>query len=145
MTPKARTATRDDHETFCQTEGWTTVRDSRGRGAGHHMTFKLEIADGRILRTRISRPVDRTDYGKSMWSHILRDQLAVTPDEFWACVDNGTVPNRGGSRASENKEALPAELAHLLLTRVGLSEAEVASLTRAEAIAKIERFWTDRA
>lgn len=42
--------------------------------------------DGRVLRTRVSHPVDRTDYGKSLWSHILRDQLEVSEAQFWECV-----------------------------------------------------------
>lgn len=62
------------------------------------MTYELTLHDGRVLRTRISHPVDRTVYGAAMWAHILRDQLDVEEAEFWACVLDGTLPDRGAPR-----------------------------------------------
>jgi hypothetical protein len=132
--------TRSDHETFCTTEGWELVRDSRGRTGTHHVTYELRLHDGRILRTRISRPPDRTSYGKSMWSHILRDQIAVSEAEFWACVQNNVKPGRGEPKVPE--EALPAELVHLLITRLGISEAEIARMSKADAIARMQEHWS---
>jgi len=38
---------------------------------------------------------------------------------------------------------LPADLVYLLLTRVGLTEDEVRQLSRPEAIARLQRYWTD--
>lgn len=93
-----------------------------------------------MLRTRISRPVDRTDYGKSMWAHILRDQLQVEEPVFWACVEDGVVPDRGQPEA--RPEALPVELVHLL-TKAGLDDAAIAEMTREEAIARLQRYWTE--
>jgi hypothetical protein len=40
-------------------------------------------------------------------------------------------------------EVLPAELVHLLITRVGLSESAVKVMTKAEAVARLQRFWID--
>ncbi|MFV2087505.1 hypothetical protein [Micromonospora sp. LOL_021] len=57
---------RQAHEKFCQHEQWTRVRDARGRTGTHHVTFELGLADGRILRTRLSHPVDRSVYGRSL-------------------------------------------------------------------------------
>ena len=132
--------TRSDHEIFCVTEGWEPVRDSRGRTGTHHLTYELHLHDGRILRTRISHPPDRTTYGKSLWSHILRDQLDVTEAEFWACVQDKVIPDRG--KPTVPPEALPADLVHLLITRVGLSEAEIAAMTKADAIARMQAYWS---
>src|SRR5256885_17060814 len=87
--------TRKDHETFCEVEEWRRVRDARGRPGTHHVTYELDLVDGRILRTRISHPVDRSGYGPSMWKHILRDQLDVDEPSFWACVQDGVKPDRG--------------------------------------------------
>src|SRR5258705_8447838 len=87
--------TCEAHEKFCRKEQWTQIRDARGRTGTHHVTFELALADGRILRTRIFHPVDRPAYGASLWSHILRDQLDVTEDEFWKCVQDGILPKRG--------------------------------------------------
>lgn len=132
--------TRSAHETFCRTEGWEPVRDSRGRTGTHHVTYELQLHDGRILRTRVSHPPDRSGYGKSLWSHILRDQLAVSEAEFWACVQNKVKPDRGEPRAPA--EALPADLVHLLITRLGLSETEIATMSRADAIARMQQHWS---
>jgi hypothetical protein len=134
------TPTRADHDRFCRIEGWNRVRDARGRTGSHHVTYELGLPDGRTLRTRISHPPDRTDYGPSMWSHILRDQLHVTEAEFWASVSEGTAPSRG---RPEPDEALPADLVHLLVNRVGLCEEEVGSMGKAEAIERLSYYWAN--
>src|SRR5215472_10358166 len=133
--------TRKDHEAFCEAEGWQRVRDARSRTGTHHITYELGLPDGRILRTRISHPVDRTGYGPGLWGHILRHQLAVTEAEFWACVRDGALPDRGALAVPV--AALPADVVHLLISRVGLSEAEVAALGKDEAVARLHRYWTE--
>lgn len=135
-------ATRQDHERFCRVEDWTRVRDARGRTGTHHVTYTLTLKDGRVLRTRISHPVDRSTYGPSIWSHILRDQLQVSEDEFWACIRHSIRPDRGIPR--QPVETLPADLVHLLISRVGLNESEVGAMTRDEAVARLQRYWTDQ-
>ncbi len=134
------TPTRADHQKFCQVEGWHPVRDARGRSGTHHVTYELSLTDGRILRTRVSHPPDRTDYGPALWAHILRDQLQVTEAEFWACCRDGIRPKRGEPEVPA--EAVPAEVVHLLIERVGLPEREVAQMTRTEAINRLNRYWS---
>lgn len=133
--------TRADHAKFCQIEGWRQVRDARSRTGAHHLTYELDLADGRILRTRISHPPDRTDYGPALWSHILRDQLQVTEEQFWACLHDGAKPDRG--TPAPPAVTLPADVVYLLLHRVGLTEAAVAAMTREEALARLQRFWSE--
>jgi hypothetical protein len=50
-----------------------------------------------------------------------------------------TKPDRGAPEPPP--EALPADLVHLLLTRVRLSEAEVAAMSKDEAMARMQRYW----
>ena len=133
--------TRQDHDKFCSIEGWSRVRDARGRTGTHRVTYELHLPDGRILRTRISHPPDRGTYGPSLWRHILRDQLDVSEDEFWTCVRDGVKLDRGLPETPA--EALPADLVHLLITRVGLPESEVAAMTRAQAIERLDRYWAE--
>ncbi|WP_116198986.1 cytotoxic translational repressor of toxin-antitoxin stability system [Amycolatopsis circi] len=135
--------TRDDHETFCKVEEWRRVRDARGRTGTHHVTYELDLVDGRILRTRISHPVDRSGYGPGLWKHILRDQLDVGEPDFWACVQDGVKPARGTREPPVG--ALPADLVYLLLSRVGLDEAEVAGMSKDEAVARVQRYWAENA
>jgi len=128
--------TRQLHKKFCTTEGWTPVTDARGRAVAHHETYKLVLPSGDVLRTRISHPVNRTTYAPAMWSHILRDQLRVTSDEFWACVLDGSRPGRGVPVIPD--AALPLHLAARLVRELGLSRDEVAALTEEQALRLLE-------
>ena len=76
-----------------------------------------------------------------MWSAILRDQLKVTNDEFWACVQERVIPDRGGSESTSNPKALPLHLVNELIERVGLKPEEAVSLTLEEAIERINQYW----
>ena len=111
---------RDAHHRFCQIEGWIEVTSATGSPVKHHQTFELVLDDGSVLRTRISRPVDRTTYSRRMWSHILRDQLAVSADEFWACVQQNAVPPRSVV-AQPDPRALPLYVMNELVTRQAIS------------------------
>jgi hypothetical protein len=134
------TPNRSHLQMFCKIEGWTLVADATGRPVGHHQTYQLALPDGRILRTRISRPVNRSDLGASLFAHILREQLDVTTDQFWLTVDTGIPPNRGAS--TPPAETLPLELVNVLIRRVGLTDKQVRSLTRSEAIDRVNEFWS---
>ncbi|TMR10306.1 cytotoxic translational repressor of toxin-antitoxin stability system [Nonomuraea turkmeniaca] len=133
--------TREDHDRFCQVEGWRPVRNARGRTGTHHVIYELNLPDGRILRTRISHPVDRSTYGQSIWGHILRDQLQVDEATFWACVKDGALPDRGTPKLPSH--ALPADLVHMLISRVGLAEAEVVVMSKEDAVARLQKYWTE--
>ena len=129
-------ATRKDHEQFCTTEGWTLRTTATGRTGTHHVNYELPLPDGRILYTRISHPVNRNTYGRSIWSHILRDQLDVTADVFWSCVRDGATPDRGGV-AEPPAEAIPLGVVTLLINQFHIPEAEVRAMTKDEAIARM--------
>jgi hypothetical protein len=133
--------TRKDHQNYCLNEGWTRVRNTRGKG-GHHVTFELTLPDGRVLRTRISHPPNRQTYGPSMWAHILRDQLHVSEEEFWACVREKRVPQRG--RVEPNTPSIPAGVVAQLLSH-GVEESEVRVMSRAEAIERRNLIWSQEA
>ena len=44
--------TREDHERFCQAEGWERVREAKGRTGTHHVTYEL----ARMERPGTSHP-----------------------------------------------------------------------------------------
>ena len=136
------TPTRDDHQRFCSVEGWTLVLNARGKPVRHHETYELNLPDGRVLRTRVSRPVDRTAYGPAMFRHILNEQLHVTEDVFWSCVRDRKPPGREQPTGFDLERSLPASLVHQLLHELHLPEAEVASMTRDQAIARMQKHWS---
>jgi hypothetical protein len=132
--------TRDDHESFCKIEKWQPVLNALGPKVRHHATYELALHDGRILRTRISRPVARTTYGPSLWGAILKDQLEVTVDAFWACVKDGSLPDRGEPEVPAN--ALPLELVIQLTRTARIPEETVAAMTKEEAVIAMNDYWT---
>lgn len=106
----------------------------------HHATYELILDDGSVLRTRISRPIDRTTYAPSMWSHILRDQLDVTEDAFWACVRDGVLPARSAP-APRHPRAIPLHLLNELITRVGMTPDGAAALSLEDAVDALAEYW----
>jgi len=131
--------TRRDHAGFCGVEGWRLVRSATGKRSTHHKTYELELPSGAILRTRVSRPPDRTIYGDALWGYILRDQLHVSVKEFWRCAQDGITPDRGARSVST--ESIPADLLYLLKNRVGLPETRLREMTRQEAVERIQQYW----
>ncbi len=140
MAERHPSATRKDHEKFCTTEGWTERKRATGKRGTHHVNYEFALPDGRVLFTRISHPVDRTTYGSSMWSHILRDQLLVSRQQFWACVDDGVVPDRGQPERAQ--ETIPVSVVRTLVNEAHIPEAAVRAMTKAEAIARLTEFYT---
>jgi len=136
------TPTRRDHEKFCTREGWSLVRSSRGKKVGHHLTYELALPDGRILRTRISHPPDRSTYGRSLWGHILGDQLDVTEDAFWNCVTINVLPTRS-TIAIAPTDALPLDLVHQLINAHQVPEDEVAAMSKEQALERLQEFWAN--
>lgn len=133
-------ATREDHRRFCESEGWQLVRSATGNRSTHHETYELALPEGDVLRTRISRPPDRTVYGSGLWSHILRDQLLVSQQEFWQCVNDGIPPPR--SRPVAPTLSIPTEVLYLLKLRVGLTDDQLADMTAKAAIERLQQYWT---
>jgi hypothetical protein len=118
------------------------VRNAHGRPGGHHVTYELRLSDGTILRTRISHPVNKQTHGAHLWRTILRDQLVVTEDEFWACVTDKQLPNRGEDEDVTPDEGLPAALAYQLIHAVGVSDDEVKTMTLEQALACMTEHWS---
>ena len=131
-----------DHNRFCQIEGWDEVRNARGKPVGHHITYELPLPDGRILRTRVSRPADNTTYGLSLWKAILTDQLDVTEAEFWACIRDKQLPDRGVAVVEPPAQALPASLVHQLIHVAGVPEDEVAGMSLERAVEVMTAHWS---
>ena len=79
-----------------------------------------------------------------MWSHILRDQLDVSIAEFWACVNDGRLPDRG-SLPERHAEAIPLGVVAALVNVFRIPEDEVRAMTKAEAIQRLAQGYTDQA
>lgn len=136
---------RADHDKFCRTEGWETIHNARRRKGGPHITYELALPDGRRLRTRISRPANNTVYGPALWKMILREHLDVTEDDFWACVKDKRLPDRGWSQSQPSTGALPAGLIYQLVHTAHIPESDAIRLSLDEAIALMADHWRQSA
>lgn len=134
--------TRQDHDAFCTTEKWDLVRGATGKPVQHHRTYELTLHDARILRTRISRPVNTDMYGPSLWGEVLK-QLDVAVEPFWQCVRQGTLPDRGAP-APVSEDSLPLPMVMELRRRLDMSDDEIAALSRAEAGMRLAQYWADQ-
>ncbi len=122
------------------TEGWLERKRANGTRGSHHVNYELPLPDGRILYTRISHPINRTDYGPSIFAHILREQLQVSEEGFWDCVIHQVVPNRGQPQPAA--ETIPLGVIRILSQEARIPEAEVRAMTKAEAIARVGEFYS---
>ena len=120
--------------------GAETRRSGRA-GAGDHVRYRLRLPDGRVLNTKISRPVDGTTYGENLWRTILREQLQVTEKQFWVCVNEGTRPEREIPTEPHLAETIPANVVHVLQVN-GLTDAEITALGRDGAINRAQAIWS---
>jgi hypothetical protein len=75
-------------------------------------------------------------------AHILREQVRVSEDEFWACVREKKVPQR--SRGEPVLPSIPAGVVAQLLSH-GVGESEVRLMSRAEAIERVNSIWSEEA
>lgn len=128
------------HLKFVQTEGWQKKGTARGSGkTGDHHRYSLTLATGDVLTTRVSHGAGQINDPKLV-AAIFRDQLAVSEESFWRCVEDGVLPPRPQSEPTTSAgEALDAKLVRNLIRKVGLSEDEIARLSKAEAIHRWER------
>lgn len=139
-----RPLTHAAHLKFVETEGWTEKGTARGSGrTGDHPRYNLALATGEALTTRVSHGDGQINDPKLI-AAILRDQLAVSEDDFWACVEHGTLPSRPHPPTTPPPgEILDATLVRNLIRKVGLREEESAGFTEAEAVRRWEEYLAE--
>lgn len=125
-------ATFGDLRTFLERDGWDEEPNLvRGRRrTGDHRRYRKVLADGRVLRTKVSHAT-RDEIGRALFTHILHDQLEVTEERFWAVFAGAATVE--DEPAAPSTPTLPGWLVLRLVTTVGLSESEVAAMTPVEA------------
>lgn len=136
--------TRKDHQKFCLTEGWVQRKSSRGKTGTHHVNYEFTLPDGGVLLTRISHPVNRDTYGARIWSHILREQLAVSESDFWKCVKEEVLPNRGAESAGAPPSAIPLGVITALVDQFHVPEGEVRAMTKEDAILRLSILYSQQ-
>jgi len=133
-----------DHKKFVETEGWKKQGTTRGaRKTGNHFRYTLRLSTGDILYTRVSHGSGSIK-DHSLVALILREQLRVSEEDFYRCVNDGTLPPRPAPESPPvPSEGLDAKLVRSLINKVGLSQIEVAKLSKADAVERWRQYLTD--
>lgn len=131
----------EDLRRFCEIDGWEELHPVRG-GSGDHRRYRKLLADGTILRTRVSH--GRGQIGDpSLWARIWRHQLGLeSEDSFWQALRDGRAVARGG--AAPRRPDGPSTPAWVVagLLRTGRTEAAIRALRADEAQHLLEELWS---
>jgi hypothetical protein len=128
-----KTPTWGEIERFCRIDGW---RESRRTD---HVFYEKVLADGTVLRSHRSFAGGKT-MSPGRFKAILRDQLVVSEDDFWAALETKEPVARPSD--PPEVEALPAYLVRTLKTELHLSEAEIAELSPEDAQRLVHEHWS---
>jgi len=135
-----RIGTKKDHLKFVETEGWELKRTARGKIGDHHR-YRLYLPNGDVLTTKISHPPNKECYGIDLWTSILDDQLRVSEEAFWACVEHGRLPQRGPETIALDERALPSALV-FQLAKAGVPAEEIAGMDRDRAVQRLSQLYS---
>jgi hypothetical protein len=132
-----------DHRKFVETEGWNkTGTASSNKKTGNHFRYTLTLSTGDILYTRISHGSGQLDDAKLIGA-IFRTQLEVTEENFYRCVEKGILPPRPQTIPERSAEGLDATLVRNLIRKVGLSQIQVAKMSKAQAVAAWNKYLSE--
>jgi hypothetical protein len=139
-----RPLAHSDHMKFVETEGWTKKGSVSGEGkTRNHLRYLLRLSTGEILYTTVSHGSGSIN-DHSLVASILRDQLRVSEQHFYRCVNEGVLPPRPAPENPEvPTEGLDAKMVRNLIKKVGLTQSEVAAMGKAEAVEKWHQYFSN--
>ncbi len=115
---------------FCERQGFAKRETD-------HTFFDRTFPGGETAGTKISRGVDSETLTKARWTLVWRRQLRLkSEDDFWRGLEGGPVAYDIPAPPAP-VESLPDYLRHFLAARRHMTEAEIAALTKDEAM----RLW----
>ena len=123
---------------FVEVEGWQDKDKASKKKNGDHDRYTFVTPRGEILYTRISHGKDEI-HNPGLFAHILRDQLQIDEDQFWAAVNDGIKPKRPSATIEVPTEGVDYKLASNLIKRVGLNPQDLAGMSQAKAT----QIWND--
>jgi hypothetical protein len=123
-------------------EGWTDNDQNSGRAKGDHHRYVFTTPAGDRLFARVSHGSGQ--YGDpDLFAHILREQLQIDEQQFWAAVDRGLVPVRPvPETVATEGQSIDAKLARNLLSKGNVTPSDLAEMTQDEAVARWNEWLT---
>ncbi len=138
-----RPLTHADHRKFARTEGWIKKgTSSSSKKTGDHFRYTLTLSTGEVLYTRISHGSGQLDDPKLIGA-IFRTQLGVSEEDFYRCVEKGILPPRPQTNPERSTEGLDAILVRNLIRKVGLSQNQIAKMSKAQAVDEWNKYLSE--
>jgi hypothetical protein len=128
-----RLPTYRDLVRYLQVEGWEDSDKASGKKTGDHHRYVFTTPTGERLFTKVSHGRGQI-HDRGLFEHILREQLCIDEDQFWAAIDRGVQPTRPSPTPANPEGALEAKLVRNLLTKVKVTPDQLVGMTREEAI-----------
>ena len=127
---------------YVQVEGWEDKDKKSGKKTVDHHRYVFTTPTGERLFTKVSHGRGQI-HDRDLFEHILRDQLCIGEEQFWAAVDRGVPPMRLSPAPTNPEGALDAKLVRNLLTKVKVTPGQLVGMTHEEAI-KLWQEWLSR-
>jgi hypothetical protein len=130
-----------DVEDFLRADGWRKLEGGeRGGTRSKHVFYEKVLPGGRLLQTHVSHSRQKT-VSAGRFGSILREQLEVSREEFWRCIQTRTPVDR----PVPTDEATPeheAWVVAVLVTDLHMTADEIGRLSPSEARRLVEELWS---
>lgn len=124
---------------FVEVEGWQDKDKASNKKKGDHHRYTFVTPRGEMLYTRISHGRDEIR-NPDLFAHILRDQLQIDEEQFWAAVNNGIKPKRPSATLETPTDGIDYKLANNLIKKVGLKPQDLVGMSQDRAV-KLWNNW----
>lgn len=114
--------------------GWQPTRET------DHTFYEKTLASGEMLSTHVSHALDKSP-GPGRFGQILKHQLKVSADEFWAVIAEDRPARRPAPPAAETPQPLSISLALQLQKQLGLTQQDLVGMTREEAVRLLQEHY----
>ena len=139
MTPASPTWA--DIEAFLVADEWRKLLGGeRGGSSSDHVFYEKLAPDGRLLQTHVSHSSKKT-VSAGRFGSILREQLEVSRQDFWRCIQTGKPVERPVPVDDRATVRHPAWVINVLVRDLRIGAAEIETLSAAEAERLVYEHW----
>lgn len=117
----------------CDT-GWQLTRQT------DHDFYEKTLPSGEVLSTHVSHALDKSP-GPGRFSQILKYQLKVSADEFWAVIADDRPARRPAPDAPPAPRPLSLSLVTQLEKHLGLRQPDLVGMTYEEAVRRLQEHY----
>ncbi len=120
-----KTPTTGEFEMFLKVDGWQPIRDSK------HGHYEKRLADGTVLSTHVS--FGKKGMSKDLFKDILKYQLAVTEEQFWATIRAKKSQRTTTVVALAREDRFTLALRQELIRKLHYTDAQMIGMTGTKA------------